>query len=279
MASVNAVDSFNQFVYNLNDAWKGAEFFYYYNNKPFDYWDTTYRDAFEIDFEDNGSFLLLQFTGQRIVAESSDEASSDNAMTGGKVEGLHLSIWSGSDWIDLWTIQDFEVSAKAVNDAMETKRTGDDVRIFKAMFAGNDTFDLSRYDDAAIGYAGADKMLGRAGNDTLLGAGGNDTINGGKGADTIEGGKGKDLLTGGKGADAFLFAEGDGRDIITDFADDTDRLVLDSDLWNNDLTRRKVVNKFAEEKSGKVVFDFGDEVIVLRGVEDKSDLIDDITIL
>ncbi|MFD0978926.1 calcium-binding protein [Tropicimonas aquimaris] len=278
MASVNATDTFYQPYYNLNDVWKDAVSFGFYDDDPFEYSGTTYRDAFEIAFADEGSYLLLQLTGRRITAESSEQWSADNEMTGGKIQGMHLSFDSGGERIDLWSIQDFEVSAKDVNDAMKTKRTGDDARIFKAIFAGNDTFDLSRYDDAAIGYAGADTMLGRAGDDTLLGAGGNDTISGGKGADTIEGGKGKDVLSGDKGADTFLFSVGDDIDIIKDFADDTDRLVLDSDLWNNDLTRRKVVNKFAEEKSGKVVFDFGDETLVLRGIDDKTDLIDDITI-
>lgn len=279
MASVRALDSFNQPFFNLNVVWKNAEFFYYYNNKPFEYWGTTYRDAFEIDFEDDGSFLLLQFTGQRILAANPEEASDDNEMTGGTVEGLHLSIYGGNDWIDLWTIQDFEVSAKDVADALKTRNTKDDARIFKAIFSGNDTFDLSRYDDVAIGYAGADEMNGRGGNDTLLGAGGNDTLNGGKGSDTLEGGAGKDILIGGKGADAFLFSDGDNRNVIRDFADDTDGLVLDSDLWNGDLTRRQVVNKFATEKGGDVIFDFGDDRLVLRDVADKSDLVDDITIV
>ena len=35
--------------------------------------------------------------------------------------------------------------------------------------------------------------------------------------DRLEGGKNVDHLTGGEGADEFLFREGDGVDVITDF--------------------------------------------------------------
>lgn len=50
-------------------------------------------------------------------------------------------------------------------------------------------------------------------------------ISGGSGKQTIDGGAGNDVLTGGGGADTFVFAKGNGTDLITDFgADDTIRL-------------------------------------------------------
>ena len=109
----------------------------------------------------------------------------------------------------------------------------------------------SSYDDTLTGDgegntlkggAGRDTLMGGVGDDKLYGEEGNDTeLNGGEGADMLWGGKGRDklvggsddqedadilnggteddVLTGGGGDDTFVFAPGDGNDIITDFAD------------------------------------------------------------
>ena len=53
-----------------------------------------------------------------------------------------------------------------------------------------------------------------AGDDMLMGGAGNDILNGGGGADTLNGGAGNDDLTGGAGADTFVFAPGNGDDVI-----------------------------------------------------------------
>ena len=73
------------------------------------------------------------------------------------------------------------------------------------------------------------KVLNVEGNDknnSILGGTGKDTIYGGKGNDTITGGKGNDSLFGGDGNDIFIYATGDGNDVIGDYtaAQDTIRL-------------------------------------------------------
>ncbi|ORE90818.1 tandem-95 repeat protein, partial [Aurantimonas sp. 22II-16-19i] len=67
------------------------------------------------------------------------------------------------------------------------------------------------------GGQGDDTVIGGTGNDVLLGGIGNDAIRGFAGFDRIEGGAGNDTLTGDFNGDTFIFADGFGRDTITDF--------------------------------------------------------------
>ncbi len=64
-------------------------------------------------------------------------------------------------------------------------------------------------DTVLTGGGNSDYLQTFAGNDTLSGAGGNDTLTGGTGNDT---------LTGGAGDDHFVFHNGDGLDVVTDFS-------------------------------------------------------------
>jgi Ca2+-binding RTX toxin-like protein len=95
---------------------------------------------------------------------------------------------------------------------------------------GSDTIDYSS-ESGPVGVdlssgagAGGDHLdsienaIGSAFADTLTGSAGANALNGGAGNDTISGGKGADTLTGGSGSDIFLYALGDGADIVTDFA-------------------------------------------------------------
>lgn len=104
---------------------------------------------------------------------------------------------------------------------------------------GHDFVYLHSGDDKAFGGGGQDEMRGDAGQDSLDGQGGRDTVSGGsgddqlwggRGADVVAGGTGDDTMEGGAGRDRFLFNLGDETDVITDFEDNRDRLVLDVDL-------------------------------------------------
>ena len=66
-------------------------------------------------------------------------------------------------------------------------------------------FDGGAGNDVVSATAGNDRIDGHAGNDNLLGQDGNDTLTGGAGNDT---------LRGGSGSDVYLFAAGDGQDVI-----------------------------------------------------------------
>jgi hypothetical protein len=81
---------------------------------------------------------------------------------------------------------------------------------------------------AGFGNELDNRITGTTGANWLEGRAGDDTIDGGAGADTIVGGKGDDQLTGGAGADVFVFARGDGHDVIRDFGVGRDFLDLSS---------------------------------------------------
>jgi Ca2+-binding RTX toxin-like protein len=69
----------------------------------------------------------------------------------------------------------------------------------------------------------------------LLGRGGDDVLSGAAGNDVLDGGAGNDTLSGGGGADSFRFSRGPasdgGVDVVTDFQDGSDRLLLDDDAF------------------------------------------------
>jgi Ca2+-binding RTX toxin-like protein len=71
--------------------------------------------------------------------------------------------------------------------------------------------------DKITGSHGNNYLSGGAGNDELSGLNGNDNLSGGAGDDKIRGGGGSDRLTGGSGNDKFVFNNGFGNDVITDF--------------------------------------------------------------
>ena len=76
------------------------------------------------------------------------------------------------------------------------------------------------------GGSGKDSIYGEAGNDSIIGNAGNDKLYGGAGNDILLGGKGDDSLWGEAGADKFIYAQGDGKDVIFGF-DNGDTLTLD----------------------------------------------------
>ncbi|MEM9272433.1 MAG: carbohydrate-binding protein [Cyanobacteria bacterium P01_F01_bin.143] len=121
--------------------------------------------------------------------------------------------------------------------------------------AGDDSVLGNNGDDTLNGGTGADILNGQGDNDYLVGGDGDDTLNGGTGDDqlfgdagddrlisgdgddTLNGGLGRDLLFGGAGSDRFLLVSGvtGDRDIIRDYEDGIDRLLLTGDLSFDDL--------------------------------------------
>lgn len=93
-------------------------------------------------------------------------------------------------------------------------------------------------DNSIFGGAKNDTLNGAAGADTIDGGAGNDKLYGGAGDDVLYCGKGNDSLWGDDGANKFIYASGDGKDVIFGFTSD-DTLTLD----DVDFTSATVSNK------------------------------------
>ena len=127
-------------------------------------------------------------------------------------------------------------------------------------------------DNALHGGSGHDILKGMAGNDRLDGGSGSDMLYGGAGNDVLKGGAGDDRLSGGSGDDTFVFQKGGGRDVVTDFRDDHDRI---------DASRLSGVDSMSDLRVMQVdhdtVIEHGTDILVLKGVTvsdlDNSDFI------
>ena len=113
--------------------------------------------------------------------------------------------------------------------------------------------------DTAVVFAGLDDRESYS----IKGGTGNDTLGGNAGSDTIQGGKGADIITGGAGADVFVYQSGDGKDIITDYEQGLDQIVV---LGTDSRTK---VESPIVDAAGDVTFAVGSGQIVVAGASDK----------
>jgi hypothetical protein len=127
---------------------------------------------------------------------------------------------------------------------------------------GNDTF------------TGVNQVRGSNFADTITGDANNNTLDGQGGTDTITGGAGNDTLTGGANADTFVFANGFGADIVTDFSQaQFDKIDLTGITGVYDLAG---VQALASQVGANTVIDFGGgNTITLNGVTAASLLTSD----
>ena len=167
---------------------------------------TSYEDAYAIMFSNNDYLFFDAFLGHDLKIDS-----SNGSLTGGRINAYEEFVWDGENWLESFGIEGFDIEALSAYKAAETASTIDDYKIIAAILSGNDTFDLSAYDDYAFGYGGKDKLYGYGGNDSLGGGFGNDTLIGGTGLDSLTGGAGNDSLDGGFGNDVLYGGTGNDR--------------------------------------------------------------------
>ena len=111
--------------------------------------------------------------------------------------------------------------------------------------------------DTLAGESGNDRMFGEVGEDRLDGGAGNDTLYGGASNDTLIGGTGNDVLLGNFNADTFVFADGHGRDTITDFHATNDLEKIDLSKVSAIVNMSDLVNNHMSQVGVNVVIDTG----------------------
>ena len=105
----------------------------------------------------------------------------------------------------------------------------------------------------ATGSSGANRIYGNAGANR---------IDGGGGMDHIDGGGGNDILTGGASADEFRFAQGTGKDIVTDFTSGLDEIQLGDLRGAKDFD--DMLANHISEKGGDVWIAYGHDVVIVK---------------
>lgn len=108
---------------------------------------------------------------------------------------------------------------------------------------GNDQLRGGKGADMLFGGAGHDKLHGDDDDDHLDGGAGNDRLSGGSGDDVLHGGAGNDTVDGGAGNDLYLFALGDGHDVIVNrdkSGQDQDRVAMGEGIGEDRIWLRQV---------------------------------------
>ncbi|WIO45048.1 calcium-binding protein [Klebsiella electrica] len=124
------------------------------------------------------------------------------------------------DSSDSLTLRDYFISSHAIEQIVFADGTVWDESAVKAtLLAGTEAAQsLQAFREGSEIHAGGgnDVLTGDSGNDALYGEAGDDTLAGLSGDDLLSGGRGNDRLEGGSGNDTYLFAPGDGQDVIYD---------------------------------------------------------------
>ena len=121
------------------------------------------------------------------------------------------------------------------------------------------------HDGEAAGdvLSGIERYVGSTHDDRLLGGDAAENLFGDAGDDVLAGGGGRDRLRGDSGADTFVFARGDGADVVLDFDVDEDAL----DLTGAGIDGFDALSDLATQRGAHLFVAFGaGDVLVLRDV-------------
>jgi Ca2+-binding RTX toxin-like protein len=210
----------------------------------------------------------------------------DDRMLGGA--GNDRMVWNNGDGTDVmeggggWDVAEVNGSDTA-GDVFTITANGDRVDFDRVNF-GQFSIDIGTTERLEVnGLSGDDKILaddglagviklvldGGAGNDGIRGGDGDDRLYGGDGDDTLVGDDaasedavgGDDVMTGGAGADTFVFDAGS--DVITDFENGVDKIVLK----NLGVDSFEDFAKLGGQVGDDVVIDFGERVLTIENVD------------
>lgn len=126
--------------------------------------------------------------------------------------------------------------------------------------------------ETLIGDILGDVIKGRGGDDILLGRSGNDRIVGGSGLDVLYDGDGRDKLKGGADKDAFVLRDDGDKDVILDYEDGLDVIVLEVEGVDDfsDLSLTQLSN-------GRVRVDYGNDHVIIKGAGGQQLSVSDFT--
>ena len=191
--------------------------------------------------------------GNDIFYERADQLGAGDSIFGGAGFADTLVVQS-TGVLDLTVLDDF-TGIERVRVAANQVVSSTDEGMFWIGRSGNEIYGLGAGNDLVKAGGGADLIFGGAGRDTLIGHGGDDML---------EGGPDTDRLIGSGGSDTFVFAPGDGADIVYDFENGIDMIDLSfygfADFAAEVQPQIRTINN-------KAVLEFGGgDRVVLNGV-------------
>lgn len=143
-----------------------------------------------------------------------------------------VTITGGADKVIRYTEDGETIEKFNDKDVVNFNKKGTSATLISSYY--DDSFDNTSYSDYAnslvsidasevehslsiTGNKKANYIVGTSQDDYIDGGEGADKLYGGDGSDTLVGGKANDTLTGGDGDDTFLYYNGNGNDVITDY--------------------------------------------------------------
>lgn len=158
--------------------------------------------------------------------------------------GAGFDVMNGGKGVDLATFSD-----QTTRVIISLKETGTTTAFIKGV--------------AADSLTAIENLNGGSGNDVFKGNSLANTFNGNAGNDNLNGGLGNDILTGGIGADKFRFTNVNfGRDRITDFSDNLDKLSFSTGVADSFRDFRITGNG-----SKSVTVTLGDDTITVQSTK------------
>ena len=107
-----------------------------------------YPSVGSVYWQNNGSYYASIFAGSGIQLDAS------NNIIAGTVNEYVEAAWNGSDWLPLWGVADFSISASALYQAFLTPSTADDFATIRSVLSGNDIFFTGAGNDIGLGHHG-----------------------------------------------------------------------------------------------------------------------------
>ncbi len=172
----------------------------------------------------NGADLTVSFEGVQNTSVTLQNFSLE------QLDNLLKATGSATDLANIW------FNGQNSNfDAFDVVNS--ELPFNQAVYNKNTVTFLNDLDNNTRGYNDSNDIInGQGGNDTLSGLSGDDILRGGAGDDFFNGGQGNDTIAGGTGSDRFFLATNNGSEIVTDFENGIDLIVMQTGLKFSQLS-------------------------------------------